>query len=353
MKINANYFVVSRNPQKLRYALGRSNLLRYAWDRFKWHVFPRFGLSGTFPQTVDIEASLGCQLRCPQCSREQAIEKFAGGGNMKMELFQQIIDECAAHGVYSIKLSWRGEPTINPRLVDMVGYAKRKGIPDVAFLTNGGLLDEKRIRALMEAGLDWISFSIDGLGTDYERIRKPITFQQIVDTVTRIRDIKRAEGRAKPLVRVQTISGVLERNPTYFEFWEPLVDQVSVIAEQPRDKPHLIDHDPDYVCQSPFQRVFIAWDGRVAPCHGDYHLYHDLGSVVGSSIKAVWDSPRFRRLRKDMWNKRRLDYLACQMCADGCKSVPAELDVGGRKVPIIRYVTKPEPAPARASDAAE
>jgi hypothetical protein len=42
--------------------------------------------------------------------------------------FRKIIDECATRGVYSVKLSWRGEPLLNPHIVDMVRYAKEKGI---------------------------------------------------------------------------------------------------------------------------------------------------------------------------------------------------------------------------------
>jgi len=343
MKINANYFVISRGKDNLRFALNRSKPFRYALDRLKWHWLPRLGLSPSFPQTVDIEASLGCQLRCPQCSREQAIEKFAGGGNMKMDLYKKIIDECAAHHVYSIKLSWRGEPTVNPNLTEMVRYAKDKGIPDVAFLTNGGLMSDERIRALIEAGLDWISFSIDGMYEDYDRIRAPITFQDIVDTVKRFRAIRDEMGRSKPLMRIQTISGCLERSPEYFDFWEPLVDRISVIAEQPRNEPELIDHDPDYVCQSPFQRVFITWDGRVAPCHGDYHLHHDMGNLNFMSLQEVWRTEKFAQLRKDMWNRERLKYEACRLCADGCKSEPTTLKVGDREIPIIRYLTKPRP----------
>ena len=338
VKINSNYFVVSKKLDNIRYFFKRGHTLRLAWDRLKWHWLPKYGIAPRFPQTVDIETSLGCQLRCPMCSREQMVSKFAGGGNMNYDMYKAIIDECAANNVFSIKLSWRGEPTVHPRLIDMVRYAKDKGIKDVAFLTNGGLLNEERTRALIDAGVDWISFSIDGMYEDYERIRKPITFPQIVETVKRIHTIKKTEGRTKPLVRIQTISGALERNPDYFSFWEPWVDRISVIAEQHRDQPELIKHDPDYVCQSPFQRVFITWDGKIAPCHGDYHLHHNMGRFGEVSIKEAWDGEKFRKLRHDMWNKDRLQYEACRLCADGGEYVGDKLNIDGRTIPVIRYL---------------
>ena len=337
IKINLNYFVISKPLDNLRYFLRRGHLLPLLWDRFKWHWFPRLNIVPAFPQTVDVEASLSCQLQCPMCTRAQ-MNDGSLRGIMDFELYRKIIDECAAHRVFSVKLSWRGEPTMNPRLVDMVRYAKQRGIRDVAFLTNGGLLDEATLTALMDAGLDWISFSIDGLYEDYERIRKPITFRQISDTVRLLHRLKRERGTAKPLVRVQTISSVVAERPEYFDYWEPYVDRIAVIALQHREEPELIRHDPEYVCQSPFQRVFITWDGRVSPCHGDYHLHHDMGGVRDSSIAEIWNSEKFRGFRRDMREHRRLDHLGCRLCADGGEYTGETLEVDGRRIPIIRYL---------------
>jgi len=343
MRINFNYFVVSKPLDNLRYFLRRGHTARLLWDRFKWYWFPRLGVVPRFPLTVDLEASLSCQLQCPMCTRAQS-DVFAGGGTMDFGLFCKVVDECAAHGVFSLKLSWRGEPTLNPRLPDMVRYAKAKGIPDVAFLTNGGLMTPELTRALVDAGLDWISFSIDGLGADYERIRKPITFAWIKGVVKGLHELKRREGRVKPLVRVQTISGCIERNPEYFGFWEPWVDRVAVIAEQHREAPELIRHDPDYVCASPFQRVFVTWNGDVVPCHGDYFLHNRMGNAGEQSIAEIWNGARFREFRAAMRARRRLDYEACRLCPDGGQFTGDTLKVGGRTVSVIRFLEQDDAA---------
>ena len=41
---------------------------------------------------------------------------------MDMALFKKIIDEGAENGLYSIKLSLRGEPLLHPQIIDMVDY---------------------------------------------------------------------------------------------------------------------------------------------------------------------------------------------------------------------------------------
>jgi len=259
-------------------------------------------------------------------------------GIMDFSLFKRILDECAVHKVFSVKLSWRGEPTLNPRLIDMVRYAKDKGIRDVAFLTNGGLVDEKMSRRLIGAGLDWISFSIDGLYEDYERIRYPIKFEQIFDTVKTLHEIKKRENRKRPLVRVQTISGIVADRPEYFDLWKDYVDRIAVIAEQHREDPSLMKHDPKYVCQSPFQRVFITWDGVVVPCHGDYFLHHNMGNVKEKSIKQIWQSSKFNHFRNKMRSRRRLEFEGCKICPDGGKYLGDKLVVGKRRIRIIKYL---------------
>ncbi|MBI9079229.1 MAG: radical SAM protein [Pseudodesulfovibrio sp.] len=336
MKININYFVINKRLDNILYFLKRGHFFPLLWDRFKWHWFPRLNIIPNFPQTVDIEAALSCQLQCPMCTRAQ-MDDGSLRGIMDFDLYCKIIDECAAHNVFSIKLSWRGEPTMNPRLIEMVRYAKAKGIRDVAFLTNGGLLTESMLVDLVDAGLDWISFSIDGLYDDYERIRKPITFDQITKTVRRLAEIKQERRISKPLVRIQTISSVVDDTPEYYDYWAPYVDRIAVIAEQHREDPSRIKHDPNYVCQSPFQRVFITWDGVVIPCHGDYHLHHDMGTVQSSSLKTLWNSEKFRSFRRDMRTGRRLEHTGCTLCPDGGEYVGDMLKVGDRKIPIIKY----------------
>jgi len=257
---------------------------------------------------------------------------------MDFSLFKKIVDECAEHSVFSIKLSWRGEPTLNRQLVHMVKYAKDKGIRDVAFLTNGGLIDENMGQQLIDAGLDWISFSIDGLYEAYERIRYPIKFDKIVGVVKNFYRIKKREGRKKPLVRIQTISSTIKNFPEYSEFWKDFTDRISIIAEQHREDSALIKHDPNYICQAPFQRVFITWDGIVVPCHGDYLLHNRMGNVKEKSIQEIWQSPKFENFRKKMRARKRLEFNGCRVCPDGGEYMADQLNVGGKNIRIIRYL---------------
>ena len=47
-------------------------------------------------------------------------------GTMKMDFFKEIIDECYANGTKAITLASRGEPTLHPKLPEMLDYISNK-----------------------------------------------------------------------------------------------------------------------------------------------------------------------------------------------------------------------------------
>ena len=51
-------------------------------------------------------------------------KKIAGLGYMEFDLFKKIIDECGRNGVFSIRISFRGEPLLHPQAFEMIEYAK-------------------------------------------------------------------------------------------------------------------------------------------------------------------------------------------------------------------------------------
>jgi cyclic pyranopterin phosphate synthase len=66
-----------------------------------------------------------------------------------------------ASGVRRVRITG-GEPLLDPRVVEMVGYAASLGIEDLALTTNGTRLD-KLAKPLAEAGLQRVTISLDSL----------------------------------------------------------------------------------------------------------------------------------------------------------------------------------------------
>ncbi len=115
---------------------------KYHEYRKKWSQCPIDKIVPDFPLHLDIETTNACNLRCPMCPRTILIEKdnFSKIGFMTKDDYANIIDQASKYGAYSIKLNYLGEPLLHKDVVWQVEYAKKKGLVDVMFNTNGALL---------------------------------------------------------------------------------------------------------------------------------------------------------------------------------------------------------------------
>ncbi|WP_206152155.1 radical SAM protein [Clostridium cochlearium] len=101
-----------------------------------------------------MELSSICNLNCPFCYtitedfQQNVTRKF-----METKLAKKIIDEIGGK-VITLRLSFRGESTLNPDLIEIVKYAKQKNIKEVPFLTNGSKLEPEYFEQLLLAGVD-------------------------------------------------------------------------------------------------------------------------------------------------------------------------------------------------------
>lgn len=320
VKINHNYFAITDRVSLIKSFCRQGNVLAHLWDRVKWHWFPRLKIVPTFPTHLDIEVSSACNLRCPMCKSthmREAGKKF--GVNMDFDLYKLLINECADNSVYSVKLSWRGEPLMHPQIVDMVSYAKKRGIKDVAFLTNGALLTEDLASKLVRSELDWISLSFDGFKDDYERIRYPAKFDEVIETFRYMRECREYFNRKKPQIRVQSIQSVIEGREKEFEdLWAGIADKVYYIPDQVRTLDEGdYKHDPQFICPNPWQRMVVAANGLVHQCITDYCGDVVLGDTYTQTLKEIWHSPHFYLQRERQKRGLRLVNKPCRICGTG------------------------------------
>ena len=123
------------------------------------------------PRSVKIEISPRCPLRCGFCSlvsREKQPTE-----DMDFELFQRITTEMKAAGVKEVGVFLIGESFMNiSLLVDCIRWCKQDLQFEYLFLTTNGVLCTKdAVRAVMEAGLDSLKFSVNAYDEDqYELI---------------------------------------------------------------------------------------------------------------------------------------------------------------------------------------
>ncbi|MEM2963778.1 MAG: radical SAM protein [Candidatus Anstonellales archaeon] len=272
----------------------------YLEYRRKWKEYPEKHIAGDFPIHLDLESTSVCNLKCPMC-----FQSFAPPppGFMKMELYKKIVDEGAKKGLCSLKLQYRGEPLLHPKIDEMVRYAKEKGILEVAFNTNATLLTEKMAKKLIAAGLDKIICSVDGYTPEvYEKIRVGAKFETVVNNIKTLQKIKQERGLTKPVVRVQMVDTPWNHHQIdeYIKYWGSIADHVGVedMNDWHDKKLEEVVICPEFDCPMVYQRLVILYDGRVTICCGNIYGKLVAGDLNKHSVEEVWKGPIMQKLRE-------------------------------------------------------
>ncbi|MCX5788598.1 MAG: radical SAM/SPASM domain-containing protein [Elusimicrobia bacterium] len=315
---------------------GRGHQLRFLWNRVRWHLYPALGLAGHYPDHVDIELSAACNMRCPMCYTTTArFKREVPHVLFDFELYKRVIDELAANGVYSIRLSWRGEPTVHPRFMDCVRYAHEKGIREIDSLTNCLKLTPEMFAELVDMQVAWLTISFDGTGETYEKIRAPAKFDEAVAKIRRFHEIKKEKGSVKPVVRLQGVWPAIAEDPErYFSTFESIVDEISVnsLLDYLR-KDETFQYVPDFVCPVPFQRLVLGSDGRAFMCINDEMGQVCVGDAHKETIHDIWNGSKMAEARRAQLEKRGVKtYEPCKVCYLARKTVQKPYKVGNRTI---------------------
>lgn len=135
-----------------------------------------------------VEPTNECNLSCKACIRHAWMDTPCGF--MEWELFEMILEEASTLPFRpSIFLGGYGEPLLHPLLVRMIDSAKAKGFA-VELITNGTLLDREMSAGLIQAGLDRLWISLDGIAQEvYGPMRSEAPVDLVLENMRRFRDL--------------------------------------------------------------------------------------------------------------------------------------------------------------------
>lgn len=316
----------------------------YQEYRNNWTKFPKEQIVNEYPLLVDIELASVCNLKCPMCYT--ITDEFKEKVNAKLidfELFKKIIDEIAGK-VPSLRLSLRGESTLHPKFIECIKYAKDKGIKEISTLTNGSKLELEYFKKIVDAGIDWITISVDGMADEYEKIRKPLKFNETLQKIKDMHQYKLDSGLHKPVIKIQSLWPSIKKDPSkFFDTFEPITN---LIAFNP-----LIDYlqnDSDIVyienfsCPQLYQRLVVGADGSVMMCSNDEENDHIIGDANTETIYSIWHGEalnKVRALHLQQDGYKNLD--VCKRCYLPRATESSETsEVNGRKFDILNYVNR-------------
>ena len=184
------------------------------------------------PLCIDLELAAVCDLACPHCFRQTVATPDKV---MEKKLAFKLIDQASELNVPSMKFNWRGEPLLNPKLFEIIDYAKSKGVIETIINTNATKLDEKNSKKIINSGLDLMIFSFDG-GTknSYEKMRpgrfKENTFKEVIENIKTFDRVKKQMNAKYPRTKIQMVltKDTRGEQDEFFNLFKDIVDDVSV-----------------------------------------------------------------------------------------------------------------------------
>lgn len=328
------------------------------------------------PISAHIDVSSVCNYKCSFCFQADMDGMKKVGlkrGFMDLSMFKKIVDDCTAfpEKIKKIKIGNHGEPTLNPNVVEMVEYARKSDCAEIIeMFTNGSKLEPVINKGLVEAGLQRINISLEGLSDQryLEVAGVKQNFQEIIDGVRDLYETKkRLNSDLKIYVKIADQAHALKKDSTeifilteeekkyFFDTFGPICDEIFVEKVVPQWAETQLTKQNDVTETGMYGQSISAWkdvcpfifmymqfncDGTVSPCTLDWPRKVVVGNVNDESVSEIWNGDSLRELQVAMLAGMRKCINFCGACSAPMVCVEEDLDphsqaviktIGGQK----------------------
>jgi len=271
-------------------------------------------LKAEFPSQVIVDATEVCNLECIHCPHPQFKKsEHYEGRFLEPELNAKLVDEVREHGAGRteyIRYTSEGEPLIHPKIFELLDYAVSRSGTTVSLTTNGTLLDERRVEALLEIGVHVVDISIDAATPQtYAAVRVKGDLSVTSANVERLlRRSKEAGGATKVVVSYVEQPQNQHETADFEKYWrEQGADYVVVrrlhsnagaivpVAALLNERSATIDRHP---CLYPWERLTLTPGGELAFCPQDWIHGSTVTDYRSTTIRETWRGEFYERLRE-------------------------------------------------------
>lgn len=299
-KFKKNIYDIILNYKKtLNFLIIKSNI-----------IFKKTRLKG-MPVFLQIEPSSICNYYCPMCPR-QSIQIKREKELLSYELFHKLLQETGDNLIFLALWNY-GEPFLNPDLFKMIKLAKKYHII-TGISSNGSMLNENIINELLDSGIDYLIFSIDGADKNtYEQYRKGGDFNKVIMNIKKLVTQKIKFKKPLPFINLQCL--LLKNTIKEMESFIALGNKIGVdkVSFKKLHFRHLINKDllpegemfsrqkeTDRFCSRPYLGAVVLSDGNILPCCNDLSSKYIMGNISKNSFSSIWNSNYFVSFRDNM-----------------------------------------------------
>lgn len=315
------------------------------WDEYRrrWEKARKLEYVPEFPLQIDFELNYSCNFKCSMCTWSSENPANKGKNTwLDFNIYKEIIDEGVNKGLSAIRLNYINEPLVRKDIIKFIQYAKKAGILDIYFSSNGSLLNPKISKELIESGLTRLQVSIDATTKEtFEKIRQGGNFNKVVTNVQNFITLRNKMNKELPTIRVNFVKSQHNKHELndFLEFWKGKVDCIGV-----QNLINIMDQNKEDIknkkfnCSQPYNHLTIRYDGSILPCctffgaklpiakvqnKNNYFMSDvknlenpDTNSLKKRSISESWHSEEMKQIRELHKKGEYYKNEVCKVCVN-------------------------------------
>ena len=166
------------------------------------------------PWEVQIDLTNMCNNDCIGCwchsplLKEKAMSLSQKKKKLPYNLVLKLIDDLEKMGTRYIYFTGGGDPSMHPKLVEIIEYVKKKGLTcDMS--TNFTLITKEKAERIVKSGMDHMNISLwAGSAKSYDETHPNKTgkdFEKLVDMLKYVYSIKKRYNKKKPVIHIYNV----------------------------------------------------------------------------------------------------------------------------------------------------
>ena len=289
------------------------------------------------PFLIYVDPSSACNFKCEFCPTGHL--DLVRGANyrrrlLSLELFEKFVRDLEAFSrpIRVLRMNKIGEPLLNKHLPQMIRLAKDSGrVESIDLATNASLFTPELLEALIDAGLDRINISLEGMDAKQykEHAKVDVDFPAMINAIRWLYEhkqdcevtIKAPEdylSKEQQAAFFDTFGNYCDRiflerlSPIWPEFdMETRVKNFIPLKSSGQYGQKIVEKQ---VCTYIFYAMALNADGTISACCPDWGQKLVIGDLRDTNLKEIWNSPTMHALRLQHLHGRRCDNSVCRDC---------------------------------------
>lgn len=266
----------------------------------------------------NIELTNRCPMKCVMCPRTHAMTRSLG--NMDFNVFKKAIDELEEIN-QNFKDSNRlwlhhfGESLVHKEFAKFISYASNKGYKTCLSI-NPYVLNKERAKDLLNSNIYLLYLSLDGHDDEsfYKFRGVKNAYELSKQNILQLLDLKLKNNSAVRVMlsmidfydnkdSIKKVKNYWENKAGIEKFllksFETWTGDIKEINELKHEENKSVKKGNTIICNLPFEKMTILWDGTVVPCCFDFNGRYKLGNIKEKTLKEIWNDKPMQELRNE------------------------------------------------------